>query len=224
MKKRLNIREPPVLWAIPFTLLLIIIIIVAADKLFPFIPINGNRSLWMWATSTLITTIIASLISEYISMKTSRAAISMVLATIISTLIYSDLFNIFQRSFVDSVYSYFPNPFYGDAVYASLLTFIPGALTGIILGGIFGFFPEKPILKDNQNFEPKLVDNNSLGTPYRKICDKCENIAPFDSKFCHFCGTILQKKLPTSFNFCKFCGSQISYHGRYCPECGGTLK
>ncbi len=56
-----NFREPPIMWSIPFTLLLITLLLAAADMLFPFLPLEVGPHSWMWAASTLISAVIASL-------------------------------------------------------------------------------------------------------------------------------------------------------------------
>jgi hypothetical protein len=48
-----DVNEPPILWSIPFTLLLITVILAAADYLLPFIPLQVGREKWMWFASTM---------------------------------------------------------------------------------------------------------------------------------------------------------------------------
>lgn len=224
MKTRVgNVREPPVLWSIPFTLLMLMLVVAAAEVLFPFIPLNIDQHIWLWVVSTLITTIIASLITEKLSMNNKRALISMGLAAVVSSLIYNDLSKLIQRSIVGAVQGYIPNPLLGTAVYTSFLAVVPGALTGVILGGILGSFPIGLTLKQRQRSLPtsESVENHRIN--YEKFCNRCGHQAPFESEFCPFCGTELTSRQAPSINFCRFCGSRIYHLGMFCPECGREI-
>lgn len=219
-----NIREPPVLWSIPLTLLLIVLIIVAAEVLFPFMPLSIGHQTWMWVVSTLIATIIASLITETISLDRKRSILSMGVAAIVSSLIYKDISKFIQRSIMDVVQGSIPNPILGGITYTSFLVIVPGALTGIILGGILGAFPLPLIMK--QRNESTNVPSESVGvhlTNYEKICNTCGHQVPFDSKFCPFCGIEVTSRQAPSERFCRYCGSRIYHMGKFCPECGREI-
>jgi hypothetical protein len=136
-----DLKEPLSLWSIPFTLLLIMLILAAADVLFPFIPLEISHGTWMWAFSTMITTICASLVAEKLSMDRKRAVVSMAGAAAFSILFYRGISSFLQRSLVNSIQSIIPNPFVEMAVYTSVLTIIPGALVGVIFGGVLGSLP-----------------------------------------------------------------------------------
>lgn len=220
-----NVRESPTLWSIPFIILMIILIIAATDMLFPFIPLNISQQTWMWAVSTLITTIISSLVTEIISLNNKRAILSMGLAAIVSTVIYVDLSNFIQRTIVDAVQSVIPNPLLGGAVYTTILTIVPGLLSGIVLGGIFGFFPSLPEMKHdtpNPNTQTKSRINQWSG--YEKICKRCNHTSPFESNYCPFCGLELIREQAPPVRFCRFCSARIYLIGNYCPECGMEIS
>ena len=225
MEERLkNVHESPTLWSIPFAILMIILIVAAADMVFPFLHLNISQRTWMWAVSTLITTIVSSLVTEIISLNNRRALLSMGLAAVVSTVIYIDLHNFIQRTVVNAVESVIPNPLLGNAVYSIILTVVPGALTGVILGGIFGFFPISTRTKE----ETIDLGANSIPTykkwpGYEKLCKRCGHPAPFESKFCPFCGVELMKQMAPPVRFCRFCGSRIYVVGKYCPECGQEI-
>jgi len=219
-----NVRESPTLWSIPFAILMVILIIAAADMLFPFLPLNISSQTWMWAVSTLITTIISSLVTEIISLNNRRALISMGLAAIVSTVIYIDLSKFIQRTVVDAVQGVIPNPLLGSAMYTIVLTIVPGVLTGVILGGIFGFFPiplkMKPRMQHQEAY-PRSPKGHWSG--FEKLCTRCGHPAPFESKFCPFCGVELMRQQAPPIRFCRFCGSRIYLLGQYCPECGQEI-
>lgn len=219
-----NVRESPTLWSIPFTILMIILIIAAADMLFPFLPLNISQRTWMWAVSTLVTTIIASLVTEFISLNSRRALLSMLLAATVSTVIYIELFNFIQRTVVDAVTSVVPNPLLGGAIYTIILTVVPAALTGVILGGILGFFPI-PSKMRNELTSLSVNPSSTRGqwSGFEKVCKRCGHPAPFESKFCPFCGVDLMRRHAPPVRFCRFCGSRIYLVGRYCPECGQEI-
>ena len=219
-----NVRESPTLWSIPFAILMIILIIAAADMLFPFLHLNISLQTWMWAVSILITTIISSLVTEIISLNNRRALLSMALAAVVSTVIYIDLSRFIQRTVIDAVQSVIPNPLLGGAVYTLLLTIVPGALTGVVLGGIFGFFPSPPKViqsPSDRRAPPRVPKGPWPG--YEKICKRCGHPAPFESKFCPFCGVELVRQQAPPVRFCRFCGSRIYLVGQYCPECGREI-
>ncbi len=223
----MNVRESPTLWSIPFAILMVILIMAAADMLFPFLPLNISRQTWMWAVSTLITTIISSLVTEIISLNNRRALISMGLAAIVSTVIYIDLSKFIQRTVVEAVQGVIPNPLLGSAMYTVVLTVVPGALTGVILGGIFGFFPI-PLKTEQavQNLQSIPIQEPPAKLPkgqwsgFEKLCTRCGHPAPFESKFCPFCGVELVRQQAPPVRFCRFCGARIYLLGKYCPECG----
>jgi len=227
-----NVRESPTLWSIPFAILMVILVIAAADMLFPFLPLNISSQTWMWAVSTLITTIISSLVTEIISLNNRRALISMGLAAIVSTVIYIDLSKFIQRTVVDAVQSVIPNPLIGGAMYTVVLTVVPGALTGVILGGIFGFFPMPlktkqgvPRLEAPPREAPRQAPRPPQGhwSGFEKLCTRCGHPAPFESKYCPFCGVELTRQQAPPVRFCRFCGSRIYIVGKYCPECGREI-
>ena len=219
-----NIRKSPSLWLIPFTVLMIILILAAADMLLPFLPLNISQQTWMWVVSTLVTTIISSLVTETITLNSRRTLLSMGLAAAVSTVIYVELFNLIQRNMVDSVLTVVPNPLLGGAIYTIILTFVPGALTGVILGAVFGFLPSSPKMKhETPNLSVTLRSTRSQWPGFEKICKRCSHPAPFESKFCPFCGVELMRRHAPPVRFCRFCGSRIYLVGLYCPECGREI-
>jgi len=220
-----NVRESPTLWAIPFTILMIILIIAAADMLFPFLSLNISQRMWIWAVSTLVTTIIASLVTEIISLNSRRALLSMALAATVSTVLYVELSNFIQRTVVDAVLSVVPNPLLGSAMYAVILTVVPGALTGVVLGGVLGFFPVSTrVGHEAADRSASLRSTDGQWPGFEKVCERCSHPAPFESKFCPFCGVELMRRHAPPVRFCRFCGARIYLVGQYCPECGGEIN
>jgi len=218
-----DVRDVPTLWSIPCTILMIILLLAAADTLFPFIPLNIGQRSWMWAISTLVTTIIAGLIAEMISMDNRRALISMGIAAIVSTVIYIDLSKFLQRSFIDAVQGVIPNPLLGNVVHSLILSVAPGVLTGAVLGGILAFFPGSlNVIRRARMIEPQVSVNNQW-TGYEKTCKRCGHPSPFESKFCPFCGVKLLRRQAPPVMFCRFCGVRIYMVGDYCPECGKEI-
>lgn len=219
-----NVRESPTLWSIPFAILMVILIVAAADMLFPFLPLNISQQTWMWAISTLITTIISSLVTEIISLNNRRALLSMGLAALVSTVIYIDLSKFIQRTVIDAIQSVVPNPLLGNVIYTFILTFVPGALTGIVLGGIFGFFPSPPKMKKaTLDQGARLRPTKTQWPGFEKICKRCGHPAPFESTFCPFCGIELMRRKAHPVRFCRFCGARIYLVGQFCPECGREI-
>lgn len=219
-----SVKEPPMLWAIPFTLLLITLILAAADMFIPFIPINIGLGTWMWAVSTQIATIAASLVTEIVHVDNRRAILAMGSAAIFFSLIYKSLINVLQSSVVDAAKGAIPNSFVGVIMYTSILTVVPGVLTGVVLGGIIGRFPITHLTREKASIsiapeEPEYPP--SLG--YVKVCNRCRYHSPVDSKFCPFCGVGLTKLRAPTVQFCRFCGSKIQYFGHFCPDCGREI-
>jgi RNA polymerase subunit RPABC4/transcription elongation factor Spt4 len=211
-----DLKEPLSLWSIPFTLLLIMLILAAADVLFPFIPLEISHGTWMWAFSTMITTICASLVAEKLSMDRKRAVVSMAGAAAFSILFYRGISSFLQRSLVNSIQSIIPNPFVEMAVYTSVLTIIPGALVGVIFGGVLGSLPIRISTKRKE--EPE-IQKYGVG----KICIRCEQGLPIDSSFCPFCGAQPEQRSTPLMMYCRFCGSSLKYRGQFCPECGREI-
>lgn len=216
-------KEPLALWSIPFTLLLIMLILAAADVLFQFIPLNISHGLWRWAFTTVITSICASLVAEKLSMDTRRALISMVSAAAFSLLFYRSLSTILQRTLTNSFLSVIPNPFVEMAVYTSALTIIPGALIGVVFGGVLGFIPDKSITKGK--IEWKIFPEERVQENYgvEKLCGRCGEANPIDSSFCPFCGMEPVQRPAPRMTHCRFCGAELKYRGQFCPECGREI-
>jgi hypothetical protein len=219
-----NVSDPPILWSIPFSLLVATIVLAALDKLFPVIPLNVGPGTWMWAVSTLITTIMASLVAEMISDDSRRAMLSMVLSSVVFTLIYKDLSNIVRKSIVENVQGAIPNPLISMVIYTSILTVVPGALTGVIFGGVLGSFPIFTALKPINQFSiaPKEVIEPRL-PGLEKVCGQCGYSSTLESRFCPYCGTELTMRRAPTVQYCRFCGSRINYLGQFCPDCGKAI-
>ena len=217
--------EQPTVWSIPFTLLIVTIVVATADMLLPFIPLNQSLGTWMWIISTLITTIMTSLITEIISGDDKRALFSIVVGALVFSLIYKDLSGIFQSSIVQALQGAIPYPFIGSVVYASTHTIIPGALAGVILGGVFGSLPGIDIpdfTRGSAKVQQITLPEPPVG--YEKICGRCGRNMPFDSEFCAFCGDVLSKQLAPPIVYCRFCGSKIQFRGQFCPSCGKEVE
>lgn len=216
-----NFRETPIIWSIPFTLLLITLLLAAADTLFPFLPLEVGRHSWMWAASTLISAIIASLITEYISADNRKAMLSMGAAVVVFSLIYRGLAVTLESSIVRVVQGAIPNPLLSMAVYTSFLTVIPSALTGAVLGGIFGKVEGTSFLKEKGQISIAIPEEEEHQPPgYEKLCNRCGHYAPFESKYCPYCGVELTMQRAPTVQYCRFCGARINYLGQFCPDCG----
>jgi hypothetical protein len=219
-----NASEPPILWSIPFTLFVITLILAAVDTLIPFVPITISPQTWMWAISTLITSITATLVAEIISLDNRRSIFAMALSAVIFTLIYEDLYSVVRGSIVEAVQGAIPNPILGAAVYTLTLAIVPSALTGVILGGIFGSLPNVPPWKPESQIPiaPTVVEEHML-TGFEKFCGRCGHHAPFESRFCPYCGTELTKRRAPAIQYCRFCGARFNYLGQFCPDCGREI-
>lgn len=226
MKMEFKVRdfhEPLSLWSIPFTLLLIMLVLAAADILFQFIPLEISHGTWMWAFSTVITTIFASLVAEKLSMDNRRALLSMASATAFSILFYRNVLAFLQGSLVSSIQSAIPNPFVKMVVYTSVLTVIPGALVGVVIGGVLGSIPTRRSTMKRFIFDIPPVETESPGYGVEKVCSRCERAIPIDSRFCSFCGAEPEQRTAPQMMYCRFCGSQIRFRGQFCPECGREI-
>ncbi len=212
--------DPPILWSIPFTILLITIILAAADTFLPFIPLNQSPQTWTWLASTMVTAIMASLVAETITRDGKRGLLSMVVGAVVFSLAYKNIINIFQRSVVDVVQSSIPNPLLGTAVYTSILTVLPGALSGIVLGGVFGVLPGRKPKELKENLVLSTTSLSEITVTYEMLCSRCGHTSSRDSKFCPFCGIEVTRREVPVIKYCMFCGGRINYLGQFCPDCG----
>jgi len=219
-----NVSDPPILWSIPFSLLIATVVLAALDKLFPVIPLNVGPGTWMWAVSTLITTIMASLVAEMISDDSRRAMLAMVLSSVVFTLIYKDISNVVRKSIMENVQGAIPNPLISMVVYTSVLTIVPGALTGVIFGGVLGSFPVSTALnpKSQLSIAPKEAEEPRL-PGLEKVCGQCGYASPLESRFCPYCSTELTMRRAPTVQYCRFCGARINYLGQFCPDCGKVI-
>jgi RNA polymerase subunit RPABC4/transcription elongation factor Spt4 len=211
-------------WSFPFTVLVLILVVAAADVLFSFIPFEIGSGGWLWAISITVTAVIASYVTEKTSTDRRKALISMVLAAAFSVLFYRDLSALVQRTPVQAMTSATSNPFIGMAVYTSVITVVPSALVGVILGGVISSFK----VSENK-FKPSFVFPAATtveeeGVGHELACVSCGRTLPFDSKFCPFCGKELEHRPLPAPKFCRFCRSLLKYNGQFCPECGAEIE
>ena len=219
--------DPPILWSIPFTLLLITLMLAAADTLLPFVPLNQSPQTWTWLASTLVATIVTSLVTETLTKDGRRGLISMVVGAAVFSLIYKNVTDIFSRTVVDVVESAIPNPLLGKAIYTSVLTVVPGTLAGTVMGGIAGLIPgRKP--KDARE---RMVMSTTMPAPniaevpvaFEILCHTCGRTSPYESRFCPFCGVELTRREVPVIKYCRYCGSRIKHLGQFCPDCGREI-
>ncbi len=211
-------------WSIPFTFLVLLLIVAAADVLFSFIPFEIGSGGWLWAISTTATAVIASYVAERLSMDRRKALISMVLAATFSVLFYRDLSALVQRTPVQEMTMAASNPFIGMVVYTSAITVVPSALVGVILGGVISSFRVS-----RKKFKPTFVFPAATAVIEEAIghelaCVSCGRSLPFDSKFCPFCGKEPEHRALPAPKFCRFCGARLKYRGMFCPECGDEIE
>lgn len=218
-----DFQEPFSLWSIPFTLLLIMLILAAADVLFKFIPFRISNETWLWVFSTIITTICASLVSEKFSLEDKRTMISMATAAAFSILFYRDVYSFLQRTFGSSIQSMIPNPFVEMAVYTCVLTVIPGAFVGVIFGGIIGSISGRAPNKKKLTFDIPPANSNLQSYGIQNVCCSCGQITPIDSGYCPYCGSGTEQRSVFQIRYCRFCGSNLKYYGQFCSECGREI-
>lgn len=220
--KRLG-EESPGVWSFPLTILLIVLIVAAADVLFKFLPMRIEQNGWMWIFSTLVTAVIASLVTEKLSMDVKKATISMTLAMAFSILFYRDISSMFLRSPVEAIQSSISNPFIGMAVYTSALAIAPGALFGALLGGMVASIPFEKTGGMKIGLDIHVDEPSVQSSTYERVCSGCGRSLPLDSKFCPFCSGEPQSRPVPEVRFCRLCGSRLKYVGRFCPECGQEI-
>ncbi len=218
-----DFSDPPILWSIPFTLLLITVIVAVADFLMPFITLNVEGRTWMWLASTLTTAVVSSLVTEKLTSDNKRTVISMVLASVLFSALYGPISGFFSKAVVNVVRASIPNPFLGMALSTSTITLMPGVLSGILLGGFFSIVPlSRKGIKDV--FTKDSIDAPEPDLGYVKMCGRCGHNAPYDSRFCPYCGVPLTRREVPIIRFCRFCGSKISFLGQFCPDCGKEIE
>jgi hypothetical protein len=199
------------------------LILAAADILFQFIPLKISHGTWMWAFSTVITTICASLVAEKLSMDNRRALLSMASAAVFSILFYRNISAFLQKSLASSIQSVIPNPFIEMVVYTSVLTIIPGVVVGVIFGGVLGSVPTRYSTKKKIVFEIPPADTYTPRLSVEKVCNICGQAIPVVARFCPFCGVEPEQRSAPQMMYCRFCGSQLKYCGQFCPECGREI-
>jgi RNA polymerase subunit RPABC4/transcription elongation factor Spt4 len=211
------------IWSFPFTVLLLLLVVAAADVLFSFIPFEIGSGGWLWAISTTVTAVIASYVAEKLSMDRRKALISMTLAAAFSVLFYRDLSALVQRTQVQAMTSAASNPFIGMAVYTSAITIIPSALVGVILGGVISSYNVSQTKSKPTFVFPASTAVKEEGVGHELACISCGRSLPFDSKFCPFCGMEPEHRPLPAPKFCRSCRVLLKYNGQYCPECGAEI-
>jgi len=217
-----RIRETPILWAIPFTLLIVTVVTALLDWIIPFINLNVESSTWLWLTATMVSTIITSVITEIFSTDKKRVLLSMLVSFIVFSFLYNDIVKVFISSTVEAVEASIPIPLLGSAINSIILTLIPGAIAGVIFGGAFSIIPKKLVLEKNKMVMP----TSSLPIRqlvYEKTCDRCGRLAPYDASYCPQCGDSVSQREVPDVKYCMFCDSKIDFLGRFCPDCGQSI-
>ena len=214
-----RIRETPILWAIPFTMLIVTVVAALLDWIIPFINLNVASSTWLWVTATMVTTIITSVITEIFTTDKKRVLMSMLVSMVVFGFLYNDIVNVFIASTVEAVEASIPYPILGSAINSVILTLIPGAIAGVLFGGAFSLIPKKVVLEKNKMAMPTstIMPRPSA---YEKTCNRCGRLAPYDASFCPQCGDSLSQREVPEVKYCMFCGSKIDFLGRFCPDCG----
>ncbi len=177
----------------------------------------------MWMASTLTTAVVSSLVTEKLTSDNRRTAISMVLASVLFSALYGPISGFFSKAVVNVVRASIPNPFLGMALSTFTITLMPGVLSGILLGGFFSIVPlSRKGIKDV--FTKDSIDAPEPDLGYVKMCGRCGHNAPYDSRFCPYCGVPLTRREVPIIRFCRFCGSKISFLGQFCPDCGKEIE
>jgi RNA polymerase subunit RPABC4/transcription elongation factor Spt4 len=211
------------IWSFPFTALVLLLVVAAADVLFSFIPFEIGSGGWLWAISITVTAIIASYVAEKLTMDRRKALISMALAVAFSVLFYRDLSALVQRTPVQAITSATSNPFIGMAVYTSAITIVPSALVGVILGGVISSYNvSKKQSKPTFVFPTPTVEKEE-GVGHELACISCGRSLPFDTKFCPFCGKEPEHRPLPAPKYCRSCRALLKYNGQFCPECGSEI-
>jgi hypothetical protein len=217
-----KISEPPILWSIPFTLLLLTTFTALLDWLVPFISFNVEYGTWVWLAATLVTTIVTSIITEVVSSDKRRVLASMMGSALVFSFLYNDIVNVFLSGFMESVQGTFPYPIIGTAINTIILSILPGTVMGILVGGAISLIPKTPTLKKN---ELAMTTSRFYNAPptFEKLCSYCDRLSPFEATYCSTCGGELTRQESPETKYCMYCGSKINYVGKYCPECGEEI-
>jgi len=217
-----KISEPPILWSIPFTLLLLTTLAALMDWLVPFITLNVGHETWVWIAATLVTSMVTSVITEIASSDKRRVLISMLASTTIFSVLYNDIVNVFLAGFMETVQGSMPHPILGSAINTLVLSLVPGSIVGLLIGAAISLIPKAPTLEKNKLAMTTPTFYQPLST-FEKVCGRCGRIAPYESLYCPICGSELTKREAPATKFCMYCGSKINYLGKFCPECGEEI-
>ena len=217
-----KLSEPPILWSIPFTLLLLTTLAALVDWLVPFISLNVERGTWVWIAATLVTSMVTSVITEISSSDKRRVLVSMLASSLVFGVLYNDIVTVFLASFMDTVQGSMPHPILGSAINTLVLSLVPGSVVGLLIGAAISLIPKAPTLEKNE----LVMTTPSFYQPpatFEKVCSRCGRIAPYDSSFCPICGLELTRREAPETKYCMYCGSKINYLGKFCPECGEEI-
>jgi len=94
---------------------------------------------------------------------------------------------------------------------------------GVIFGGILGSVPNRSSTRKKIAFEIPPADTVTPRLGVEKVCGRCGQAIPNDSRFCPFCGAEPEQRSVPQMMYCRFCGSQLKYRGQFCPECGRDI-
>jgi len=218
-----RIRETPILWAIPFTLLIVTILTALVDWIIPFFNLNVELSTWLLIIATMVSAIITSVITEVFSNDKKKVLLSMLVSIFVFSYLYNDIVNVFMTGAVEVVKASMPHPLLGSAINSVMLTLVPGVFSGLLFGGVFSLIPKKVLLEKN-----KMAMPTSSISPrqliFEKTCDRCGRPSPYDASYCPQCGDDLSQREVPLIKYCMFCGSKIDFLGRFCPDCGQGIN
>ncbi len=216
--------EAPIMWVVPFSFLVLVIVVAATDRAFPFLPWQVSDRTWIWAASGIVGASVAAYLTEFLGSDSRRVLLSMGSTAVASLLAFGYFEGFFQRTIVTAVQGVVPNSLVGGAVYASFLTIVPGALMGATFGGLVGLsssLSEGKVEEAIGTPRPQVTADQWPG--YEKACGRCGHVAPFESSYCPYCGVELERRRAPQVKFCRFCGSRIYFIGKFCPDCGREI-
>ena len=142
-----RIRETPILWAIPFTLLIVTILTALVDWIIPLFNLNVELSTWLLIIATMVSAIITSVITEVFSNDKKKVLLSMLVSIFVFSYLYNDIVNVFMTGAVEVVKASMPHPLLGSAINSVMLTLVPGVFSGLLFGGVFSLIPKKVLLE-----------------------------------------------------------------------------
>ena len=214
--------EQPLLWIVPFAVLVLVTLVSLINAVLHFIPTSSGYVLMLTACGFICASV-SGFITELIKGRGKYVYVSMSVAVFIGAISFLFGYGFFKSNIIAGPTTA-SIPAISEIISNITFTILPGLFVGAIIGGGVGFLPEELEYQEPEPMVEKPVIAPDKIVGYEKVCRRCGAVMPFDSLFCSQCGGTLKKRRSETMKYCRYCGKRLHFLGEFCPECGKEIN